>query len=211
MAWQTSCGAYNQFERTKKLVTVNHLFIIHMNWKLLSSKNLFNDNWLTLRVDRCEKPDGKIIDPYYVYEFPNWVTAVALTKENKIVMVRQYRHALGETLFEIPGGCVDATDTTFVKAIARELLEETGYEFESYEFLGKTSANPSTNNNLMHMFLATGGVKVKEQQLDDGEDIEVLLLSIHEVKELIRSNQLLQSMHVTALLYALEKLGELNY
>jgi 8-oxo-dGTP pyrophosphatase MutT (NUDIX family) len=183
----------------------------NMNWKLLSSKYLFNDTWLTMRSDRCEKPDGKIIDPYYVYEFPDWVTAVALTKENKIIMVRQYRHALGKTLLEIPGGCVDATDESFEKAIARELLEETGYEFESFEFLGNTSANPSTNNNIMYMYLAKGGVKVKEQQLDEGEDIEVLLLSIDEVKQLIRENKLMQSMHVTALLYALEKMGELKY
>jgi 8-oxo-dGTP pyrophosphatase MutT (NUDIX family) len=183
----------------------------NMNWKLISSKYLFKDNWLTMRADRCEKPDGKIIDPYYVYEFPDWVTAVAITKENEVIMVRQYRHALGKTILEIPGGCVDATDQNMEAAVARELLEETGYQFESFEFLGNTSANPSTNNNIMHMFLAIGGVRVKEQQLDDGEDIEVLLLSVDEVKQLIRTNQLLQSMHTTALMYALEKMGELNY
>lgn len=164
-----------------------------------------------MRADSCERPDGKIIEPYYVYEFPDWVTAVALTTENKIVMVRQYRHALGETILEIPGGCVDAGDETLEKAVARELLEETGYQFSNFEFLCRTSANPSTNNNLMHIFLATGGERVKEQELDDAEDIEVLLFSIDEVKQLIRSNKLIQSMHVTALLYAFEKLGELKY
>lgn len=183
----------------------------YMNWKTLSSKYLFTDNWLTLRVDKCERPDGKVIEPYYVYEFPDWVTAVALTKENKIVVVKQYRHALGKTILEIPGGCVDSTDVDYEAACARELLEETGYEFEKIEFLCNTSANPSTNNNLMHVYLATGGVKVKEQQLDEAEDIEVLLYSIDEVKQLIRENKFIQSMHVTALMYALEKLGELKY
>jgi ADP-ribose pyrophosphatase len=182
-----------------------------VNWKTLSSKYLFQDNWLTLRADVCEKPDGKIVDPYYVYVFPDWVTAVAFTKDNKIILVRQYRQALGQTLIEIPGGCVDATDTSFEQAVARELLEETGYQFEAIEFLGNTSANPSTNSNIMHMFLATGGEKVQEQQLDYGEDIEVLLCSVEEVKQLIRENKLMQSMHVTALLYALEKMGELKY
>lgn len=182
-----------------------------MNWKTLSSTYLFNDDWLTMRADTCERPDGKIIEPYYVYEFPDWVCAIALTKENKVVMVRQYRHALGQTLLELPGGCIDKADASFEKAIARELLEETGYEFESFEFLCNTSANPSTNNNTMHIFLARGGVLVKEQQLDEAEDIEVHLFSIAEVKQLIRKNKLLQSMHVTGLLYALEKLGELKY
>ncbi len=182
-----------------------------MNWKTLSSKYLFNDDWLTMRADTCERPDGKIIEPYYVYEFPDWVCAIALTKENKVVMVRQYRHALGQTLLELPGGCVDKTDASLEKAITRELLEETGYEFESFEFLCNTSANPSTNNNMMHVFLARGGALVKEQQLDEAEDIEVHLFSIVEVKQMIRENQFLQSMHVTGLLYALEKLGELKY
>lgn len=182
-----------------------------MNWKTLSSKYLFTDNWLKLRADTCERPDGKIISPYYVYEFTPWVAAFALTKEHQVVMVKQYRHALGQTIIELPGGCVDPTDQSFEDAIARELLEETGYQFNKIEFLCKTSPNPSTNNNLLSAFLATGGEKVKEQQLDEAEDIEVLLFSIDEVKQMIRENQLLQSMHVTALLYGLEKIGELKY
>ena len=182
-----------------------------MNWKTLSSKYLFKRDWLTLREDVCERPDGKIIDPYYVYEFPEWVAALALTKEGKVIMVRQYRHALGETLMELPGGCVDATDASYEEAIARELLEETGFRFDKIEYLCKTSANPSTNNNLLRAYLATGGEKITGQKLDEGEDIEVLLFSIDEVKQLIRDNQLMQSMHVTALLYGLEKLDELKY
>ena len=140
-----------------------------MNWKKISSEYLFKDLWFTVRKDVCEKPDGKIVSPYYVYEFPSWVSAVALTEDNKVVMVRQYRHAIEETILEIPGGCVDDTDANYQDAIARELLEETGYEFEHYEYLGKTSANRSTNNNWMHMYLATGGRKVQGQELDDNE------------------------------------------
>ena len=121
-----------------------------MKWKILSSEYLFSDLWFKVRKDKCEAPDGKIIDPYYVYEFPNWVTALPVTEDGKIIMERQYRHALGEVCLELPGGCVDDTDKNFEEAIARELLEETGYSFPSYEYLGKISANPSTNNNLMH-------------------------------------------------------------
>src|SRR5450432_3367472 len=122
----------------------------NMNWKILSSEYLFKDLWFKVRKDRCETPQGKIIDPFYVYEFPEWVTAVPVTEDGKIVMVRQYRHALGITNIELPGGCVDDSDKNFEEAMARELLEETGYSFSSYESLGKISANPSTNNNLMH-------------------------------------------------------------
>lgn len=180
-----------------------------MEWKTLKSEYLFKDLWFTVRKDKCERPDGKIVDPYYVYEFPEWVTAVAFTKDGKIIMEKQYRHACGLTMYEIPGGCVDDTDKDLQSAIARELLEETGYEFESFEYMGKTSANPSTHNNWMHMFLAKGGEPKRKQELDDNEDIEIHLLSIDEVKSLLRENQILQSMHVTALFYALQRINAL--
>ena len=182
-----------------------------MNWKTLSSEYLFNDLWFKVRKDKCVTPQGKIVDPYYVYEFPTWVTAVAITEEGKIILERQYRHALGETCIEIPGGCVDDTDTSFEEAIKRELLEETGYSFSSFEYLGKISANPSTNSNLMHMFLAKGGKKVASQELDHNEEIEIELATAEELKQMLKENKIIQAMHVTCIMYALERIGELKY
>ncbi|MEO5563482.1 MAG: NUDIX hydrolase [Chitinophagaceae bacterium] len=182
-----------------------------MKWKILSSEYLFNDLWFKVRKDKCERPDGKIVDPYYVYEFPTWVAALAFTEDGKIVLERQYRHALGEICIEIPGGCVDDTDKSLEDAIARELMEETGYSFTSYEYLGKISANPSTNNNLMHMFLAKGGKKISGQNLDANEEIQVDLVTIDEIKALLRENKIVQAMHVTCILYGLERLKELSY
>jgi len=176
-------------------------------WKILSSQYLFDDLWFKVRKDRCETSSGKIIDPYYVYEFPTWVTAVPVTDDGRIIMVRQYRHAIGEVCIEIPGGCVDDTDIDFEAAIRRELLEETGYGFATCEYLGKISANPSTNSNLMHMFLARGGKIIAKQSLDENEDIQVELKTIEEVKALIRENKIMQAMHVTCLHYAFEKLS----
>ena len=181
-----------------------------LSWKTISSDYLCRDSWFTIRRDRCQTREGKIIDPYYVYEFPEWVAAVAFTDDGRIIMERQYRHALGRTDYELPGGCRDATDASAEAAIARELLEETGYVFSHYELLGKTSANPSTNNNWMHFFLATGGRLVKEQDLDHNEEIEVHLITLDELRELLRENKIIQSMHVTAIFYALAKLGELK-
>lgn len=182
-----------------------------MKWKILSSEHLFHDLWFRVRKDKCETPDGRIVDPYYVYEFPSWVTALALTEDGKVILERQYRHALGEVCIEIPGGCVDDTDKNLEEAVARELLEETGYAFTSFEYLGKISANPSTNNNLMHMFLAKGGKKVASQNLDANEDICVELATVEELKQMLRENKILQSMHVACILYGLTKLGEMTY
>jgi len=181
---------------------------VAMKWKTLKSEYLFKDTWFTVRKDTCEKPDGKIITPYYVYEFPTWVSALALTEDNQVVMVRQYRHAIEETILEIPGGCVDETDKNHEAAIARELMEETGYEFCNYQYLGKISPNPSTNTNWMHMFLATGGKKVNEQSLDHNEEIEVVLVPLDELKRMLKDHEILQAMHVTTIMYGLMKLEE---
>lgn len=180
-------------------------------YKTLSSEYLFKDLWFTVRKDSYQTPSGKIVSPYYVYEFPEWVTALAITEENKIVFVKQYRHGLGEEGLELPGGCVDKTDKDYTAAIARELLEETGYEFSSYEYLGKISSNPSTNSNLMHMFLAQGGKKIAGQNLDANEEIEVLEFSTDEVKQLVKENKIIQSMHLATIFYAFQKLGLISW
>ncbi|WEK34815.1 MAG: NUDIX hydrolase [Candidatus Pseudobacter hemicellulosilyticus] len=180
-----------------------------LRWKTIASEYLHNEQWLTVRKDTCERPDGRIISPYYVMEYDTWVTALALTEDGKVVMEKQYRHALGTVAWEIPGGCVDATDASLDEAIARELLEETGYAFSKYEYLGKTSSNPSTNSNWMHMYLATGGKKVQDQNLDENEEIIVELFSIEELKDMLNKGEIIQSMHVTTIFYALQKLGKL--
>lgn len=179
-----------------------------MKWKILSSEYLYKATWFTIRKDKCETPDGKIVDPYYVYEFPTWVSALAVTDDNKVVMVRQYRHGIQETIIEVPGGCVDDSDKSFQEAIARELLEETGYQFGEYHYLGKVSPNPSTNTNWMHMFLATGGRRVKDQNLDHNEDIEVVLMELDELKSLVEQNGIMQALHVCTITYGFNKLGK---
>lgn len=180
-----------------------------LKWKTLSSEYLFNDQWFKVRKEKCITPRGKIVDPYYVYEFSTWVGALPVTEEGKIVMVRQYRHALGEVCIEIPGGCVDDTDRNLEAAISRELLEETGYSFTSFAYLGRISPNPSTNSNLLHMFLARGGRKTTEQKLDGNEEIDVIELSIDELKQLLRENKIVQAMHVSCILYGLNKMDEI--
>jgi ADP-ribose pyrophosphatase len=178
-----------------------------LRWKTLASQYLFTDNWLTLRADTCETPSGKIVTPYYVYEFPDWVMAVAVTADGRFILERQYRHALGITSIELPGGCVDKSDVSLESALRRELLEETGYAFDSVESLGKVCANPSTNSNWAHLYLATGGRLVQEQNLDPNEEIEVCLYTFDELRQLLRENGVAQSMHMAAFFYAFQRLG----
>ena len=182
-----------------------------LQWKTLSSEYLFTDTWLRARKDTCERPDGKIIEPYYVMEYPEWVAGVGLTADGEVILIRQYRHALGEECIELPGGCVDATDENYEQAMRREFLEETGYSFKTAEYLGRTSANPSTNANTLHMFLLTGGEKMHEQQLDSNEEIQVFSVGFDQFRQLVTDNAFIQSMHVTTIFYALMKLEKLQF
>ena len=179
-----------------------------LNWKTCHSEYIHKDPWATLRTDKCEMPDGRIVEQYYVLEYPNWVNAVAITENNKILMVRQYRHAAGIVSLEIPGGVIDG-DETPEHAVKRELLEETGYQFDSLELLCTVYANPSTANNHTYCFLGTGGKKVQGQSLDEHEEIVVEEYTIDEIKQLLAENKIAQALHCTGLFYALMKLGQL--
>jgi len=79
----------------------------HLNWERISSKCIIQKKWATLRVDSCRMPGGTLIPNYYVLEYPDWVNAVALTEDNKVILLRQYRHAAEEIILELPGGCIE--------------------------------------------------------------------------------------------------------
>ncbi|MCY1521829.1 ADP-ribose pyrophosphatase [compost metagenome] len=171
-------------------------------WKKLSSRYLVKEKWATLRVDTCQLQGGLVKDDYYVLEYPDWVNAVAFTKEGRIILVRQYRHAADIISLEIPGGVIDEGETPEA-AIKRELLEETGYTFESCTLIAKLYPNPATSTNRTFTYLLTGGVKISEQHLDEHEILTVEEYTLDEVKQLLAENKIAQALHVAALYYGL--------
>lgn len=179
-------------------------------WKLLHSEQLFKDRWADIRVNRYQQADGKIIEPFYVYGFPDYATALAITREGEVIVERMYRAGLDCMTLELPGGCVDAQDPSLEAAMAREMYEETGYRFDEIKYLGFTSPNPTTNTNVMRMFVATGGVKDPAAVLDPHEDIEVALMPWDQFIAAFQQNQFVQSMQTCTILYALQALGKLR-
>lgn len=162
-------------------------------WKILESRYLIRRPWLTARVDKVELPNGVVHPEYYVLEYPTWVNIIAITTDGCFVMVEQYRHGLGDVFTELVAGVAEKGEEP-LQAARRELLEETGFGGGEWQLYTVLSANPGSMNNLTYTFLATGVEPMSEQHLDATEDIAVRLLTADEVKAMLLSNEMKQSL-----------------
>ena len=186
-------------------VSLSEVFLsaIVMEWKVLSSEYLSDHPYFKARRDRCEMPDGRIVESYFVVELPVSVCALAITEDGQVVMARQYRHPVGKTLLEIPGGFIDPNEDP-AEAVKRELLEETGYAFSEVVYAAKIAANPGVLSNYTYCYLALGGKKVAQQQLDQQEEIDVELIPVETVRTMLWNNEFDQALHATCLFYAFQ-------
>ncbi len=163
-------------------------------WKVLESEYVRRRPWCTVRLERLEMPDGRVVPEYYVMEYPDWVNVVATTHDGRMVLISQYRHGLGETAYEIPAGCIEPADASPLEAARRELREETGYGGGRWRQLCVVAPNPATQNNRTYCFLAEGVEPQGAQQLDATEEIGVHLASREEVLELLAGNRITQAL-----------------
>jgi 8-oxo-dGTP pyrophosphatase MutT (NUDIX family) len=181
-----------------------------MNWKMLESKYVYRDRWLQVRADKCELPDGRILEPYYVIEVPDWTNMVVITKDERIVLVKQYRHALGTTTLELPGGILEKGELPMASAI-REMQEETGYVSGDVEFLMQISPNPALNNNTAYFFLARNAEKLSNTNFDPYEEIIIETYSKEELKLLLNEGKLQHGVQQGAIYQAMLKLEWLSW
>lgn len=169
------------------------------NWKVLESTYLHRKPWFTVRSERVELPTGNQIPEYFVFEYPDWVNIIAITKDKKFVFVRQYRHGMGKTAFELCAGVCEKEDASPLVSAQRELLEETGYGNGDWKEYMVISVNPSTHTNMTYCYLATDVEPVTSQHLEDTEDLTVHLLSLDEVIELLKNDEIKQALHAAPL------------
>jgi len=135
---------------------------------------------------------GKELDAV-VIDSSDWVNVIALTDDEQVVMVRQYRFGTDTITLEVPGGLVDPGEAPEAAA-ARELREETGYEAARWTPLGVIHPNPAFMRNRLHAFLAEGAHRVGELLQDDGEDIEVETRPLGDIDAMIASGEITHSL-----------------
>lgn len=176
-------------------------------WKLKQSHWVIDNKWSRVRRDEVELPDGTVIDNFFVNVRPDIALVFAVTPQDEIVFVRQYRHGVGEILLELPAGSFHPETESSESAAARELAEETGYVSEKLIPLATLYDNPVKDTNSIHLFLAKNVVKKEEEiKLDITEDIEVILIPISQVMERIIDGEICVAGTISAIFLALEYL-----
>jgi len=179
-------------------------------WKKITSKKVFEDRWFKARADACQFPDGRIIDPYYVVELPNWANAVVVTPNNEIVLVKQYRYPVDAVTLELPGGVINEGEDPMLAAL-RETQEETGYSSDQIQLICKTAPNPAINDNIAFFYLIENAVPTAHTNPDFFEDIEVVLYSKNDFIQLLQQNKIMHGVQLGPIYEALIKLGWLQY
>lgn len=166
-------------------------------WKRISSKEIADCRVFRVREDFCRRESDRAEAKFFVVENPDWVNVIALTKDNHVVLIEQYRHGTEDITLEIPGGMVDENESPAATA-KRELLEETGFAAGEIVLLGETRPNPAIQSNNLFHFLAVDCEKSAETSFDEHEIIETKLVSLKEIENLITSGKITHSLVVAA-------------
>jgi len=172
-------------------------------WITRENEVLAKTRIFSLEKSRRDEEGTKKTGDFYVLNAADWINIIALTAENNVVLVEQFRHGSEDFELEIVGGLVDA-DETPKDAALRELREETGFipTVESEVFLiGKVLPNPAFLNNTCYTYLVTNVKQEVEQQLDINENIAVRVEPLEKIDDLIRTGHITHSLVVAAFMW----------
>ncbi|WLR49657.1 NUDIX hydrolase [Bacillus tianshenii] len=168
--------------------------------KTLSSEKIFEGRIINLQVDDVELPNGKT-SKREIIKHPGAVAIIAVTPEDKIVMVRQYRKALEKTIVEIPAGKLEK-DEAPIQTAERELEEETGYKCCALQYITSFYTSPGFADELVHLYFTDQLEKLEESAgTDEDEFVEVVEVTIDEAFQLIREKQIYDAKTAYAVQY----------
>jgi 8-oxo-dGTP pyrophosphatase MutT (NUDIX family) len=173
------------------------------HWTVRSSRFRVDDPFLRVRSDTVELPDGTIIKNYFVRESRGFVIVAAVTKDRRVVLVRQYKHGIGRITLELPAGMIDPGEEPADCAV-RELAEETGYAGDPPQLLRTLAADPTSSNALFHVFLIENAVLSFAQSLDTTEAIVVETIPVEDLRVAVRDGRIDAGSQLAAAYIALD-------
>ena len=135
----------------------------------------------------------------FVLDSVNWVNVIAVTSDQQLVMVEQYRHGSNTVELEIPGGVMDPHETDPVATAVRELREETGYEGRGARLLGTIRPNPAIMSNHCHTVLIENCTLKHPVAFDHGEDIVTRLIGADEAVRLAATGEIKHSLVIVGI------------
>jgi ADP-ribose diphosphatase len=168
-------------------------------WNKVRSTPFGDFRIFKLRSDVKISPRTGKEHEFYILDSVNWVNVVAVTPDQQLVMVEQYRHGSNTVELEIPGGLMNAEETDPVAAAVRELREETGYEGDQARLLGRVWSNPAILSNLTYTVLVENCRLKHGVEFDHGEDLVTRLVPVTEIPKLVADGTISHSLVVVAL------------
>lgn len=158
-----------------------------MNERTISSQTIYEGKIITLKVDQVELPNGKTASREIVTH-PGAVAVMAITDDNRLVVVRQFRKPLERAIVEIPAGKLEPGEKPDVCA-HRELEEETGYTAREMKHVASFYTSPGFADELIHLY-RTDGLTAGEAKPDEDEFVELMHITVDEAQQLIASGEI---------------------
>lgn len=176
-------------------------------WRVTRSELVLDKEWAKVRRDTCVTPTGHQVDDYYYWEAGDFAQVFALTEDARVVLVRQYKHAVKDVVLELPAGLVSVKDMTPLDTARRELLEETGFGVARWEALGALNVSSAKATTQAYLYLGSGAAVQGLPRPDANEQLELELVTISELLDLISKGQVRDTSSVACTLLALGRLG----
>ena len=167
----------------------------------VSSDLIYTGKTIQLRVDTVEVPN-RGYQKREIIEHKGAVAILAITKENKVVLVKQFRKAIEQEIYELPAGKIEIGETPLDCAY-RELKEETGYSANSMKLIHKYYPTPGFSNQLVFIYLAKDLIP-GEKQLEEDEFLEVYEVDLETAYKMVYENEICDSKTVIGLLLSKE-------
>ncbi len=169
-------------------------------WTTTAKKTIAENPFLRLEEDRREEEGTGRHGYFFIVDTPDWVNVIAITEEQEIVLIEQFRHGSERVELEIPGGIIDEGEEPATAAL-RELLEETGYERtdrSEFKIIGEVLPNPAFMRNKCYTYLLTNARLTGKTEFDEYEKIRIRLVPRGEIERLITAGEIQHSLIIAA-------------